>query len=41
MKTNRILSIAFTLLLAVCIASAANAQQEGKRVTIDNFVRAE
>ena len=41
MKTNRILSIAFTLLLAVCITSAANAQQEGKRVTIDNFVRAE
>jgi hypothetical protein len=41
MKTNRILSITFTLLLAVCIASAANARQEGKRVTVDNFVRAE
>jgi hypothetical protein len=41
MKTNRILSITFTLLLAVCIASVANARQEGKRVTVDNFVRAE
>ena len=41
MKLNKIISITFTFLLAVCIASVANAQQEGKRVTIDNFVRAE
>ena len=42
MKFNRIISIAFTLLLAVGIASMANAQQEEKKsVNVDNFVRAE
>ena len=41
MKFNRIMSIALTLFLFIGIVSVANAQQKGKRVTVDNFVRAE
>ena len=41
MKFNRIVSIALAVLLFMGIGSMADAQQKSKRVTVDNFVRAE